>query len=109
MHHNVCYDTRGDELRLNKPSTYNQVFNNTLIGNLGQWGRWPEDNMFADRIANNLLAGRINRHPEMILAANVENVPEDVLNPDTFRDPGALPGRDGGIPIPGIVRASTST
>jgi hypothetical protein len=119
VHHNVVWNTRGDEIRLNKPSQYNLVYNNTLLGGIGNWGRWPTDRMYGDRVQNNLLTGDIKPHPDLLLSHNLANLPAgdekdyglgQVRNPSS---PEALPpdgvtsdqrpGIDIGIVVPGVT------
>jgi hypothetical protein len=101
VHHNVCWNVRGDEIRLNKPSLYNVVVNNTMLGKTGNWGRWKTDWMYGCIYANNLLTGDIENHPQATITHNLERIPSEKLNVDTFRAPGV--GTDRGIPVPGIT------
>lgn len=101
VHHNVCWNTRGDEIRLNKPSLYNIVAHNTMLGYSGNWGRWPTDWMYGCVYANNLLSSEIRPHPQPTLVGNVQNVPKDVLHAGNFQT--TVAGVDRGIVLPGIT------
>ncbi|HYW81400.1 MAG TPA: right-handed parallel beta-helix repeat-containing protein, partial [Thermoguttaceae bacterium] len=100
VHHNVCWDTRGDEIRLNKPSLYNIVAHNTMLGYSGNWGRWPTDWMYGCIYANNLLSADIRPHPQQTLVGNLQNVSEDALDASNFQTTTA--GVDRGVVVPGI-------
>ncbi|PIY37316.1 MAG: hypothetical protein COZ06_33155 [Armatimonadetes bacterium CG_4_10_14_3_um_filter_66_18] len=102
VHHNVVWNTNGEEIRLNKPSQYNLVYNNTVMGNLGNWGRWKSDRMFGDRVQNNLLGGKIAPHPDLFLANNEERIPPEKLNRDSFSAE-TRPGLAAGAVVPGIT------
>ena len=81
-HHNVMWNTRGDELRLNTPSGCNVIVNNTVLGNLGRWGRWKSDRMAGDVLINNLLAGQIKPHADYALSHNLTD--RKALSPENF-------------------------
>jgi hypothetical protein len=101
VHHNVCWNTRGDEIRLNKPSLYNVVAHNTMLGFTGNWGRWKTDWMYGCIYASNLLREDIRPHPQPAVVGNVQNVPAEQLNADNFQT--AMAGRDRGVLVPGIT------
>ena len=101
VHHNVCWAIKGRAIHLNKPSLYNVVAHNTILGRAGNWGRWKTDWMYGCVYASNVLTGRIQSHPQPALTANVQEVPEDVLNKENFRTAGVCVDR--GIVVPGIT------
>lgn len=105
LHHNVCWNTRGDEIRLNKPSLYNLVAHNTMLGYTGNWGRWKTDWMYGCIYANNLLSQDIRPHPQPALVKNVENVPAGDLNAGNFQSSRA--GLDRGVVVPGVTGSYT--
>ena len=56
IHHNVLYNTHG--IRLNTPSEFNLVYNNTLYGKMiYAWGNTFEIDMQGTRVFNNITAG----------------------------------------------------
>jgi len=107
IHHNVCWDTGKGAIRLNKPSLYNVVAHNTVLGSMNTWGRWPEDWMYGCVYASNLLTAAIQRHPQLALAGNVEKVPAESLTPENFAKISA--GADKGVAVPGITGAYLGT
>jgi len=74
IHHNVCWGIDGDAILLNKPSLYNVVAHNTLIGFSGYWGQWKTDWMYGCIYASNLMTEHIQLHPQLTLTANVLEV-----------------------------------
>ena len=101
VHHNVCWAIEGRAIHLNKPSLYNVVAHNTILGRAGNWGRWKTDWMYGCVYASNLLTGEIQSHPQPALAANVQKVPEAALNRESFTATAA--GVDRGIVVPSIT------
>ena len=101
VHHNVCWSINGRAIHLNKPSLYNVVAHNTILGKAGNWGRWKTDWMYGCVYASNLLTGEIQPHPQPALAANVQKVPTAALNTENFATTTA--GVDRGIVAPGIT------
>lgn len=98
---NVVWNIRGCDIRLNKPSQYCYVVNNTMLGNTGNWGRWPTDWMYNSIYANNAVGGTISPHPQAVFANNTFNIPAETLNPETFMTYPAGAGQ--GIAIPGLA------
>jgi hypothetical protein len=66
VHHNVCWNTRGDEIRLNKPSFYNVVAHNTMLGFTGNWGRWKTDWMYGCIYADELNRRMSNKEQQNV-------------------------------------------
>jgi len=99
VHHNVAWAC-DDPVRLNKPSAYNLVANNTLVGPIANWGRWPDDRMFAVRLHNNLVSKAIQKHPDLILSHNAANASFDGPSIRTGKD---RPGIDAALVLPGIA------
>jgi len=95
VHHNVMWNTRGDELRLNTPSGCNVIVNNTILGNLGRWGRWKTDRMAGDMLINNLIAGQIKPHADYVKSHNLTGVKGLTLK--TFTTPPAAAVNAGGF------------
>ena len=106
VHHNVIWGVSGLTLQLNRPSNGITAFNNTIIGRVGHWGRWEEDRMYGDLLANNLITDRINLHPDIELFSNLISIPDAKLNPKNFRD-NTRPGQKQGRVIPGITDGYT--
>ncbi|MBN2450891.1 MAG: right-handed parallel beta-helix repeat-containing protein [Lentisphaeria bacterium] len=100
VHHNVCWNIRGDAIRLNKPSLYNIVAHNTMLDNARNWGRWKSDWMYGCLYANNAVQGTIQRHPQAVFRSNIENVPAADLSPPSFR--AWAGGRSRGVFLPGL-------
>jgi hypothetical protein len=105
-HHNVIWSAKGLTLQLNRPSNCVVAFNNTIIGRVGHWGRWDDDRMYGDLLANNLITDRINLHPDIELFHNLISIPESKLNAKNFRD-NTRPGKQQGCVIPGITDGYT--
>lgn len=101
IHHNLCWNMDHDAVRLNKPSTWCVVFNNTMLGFSDSWGRWKTDWMYGCSIANNLLTKHIKEHPQLKLAANQTKVTKENLNQSNMRTTEI--GLDKGIVIDGIT------
>ncbi|MBM4040835.1 MAG: hypothetical protein FJ290_20225 [Planctomycetes bacterium] len=99
VHHNVVWAC-DDPIRLNKPSAFNLIANNTLLGPIANWGRWPSDRMFGVRLHNNLLTKAIQPHPDLILSHNAVNASFGGPNIRTGKD---RPGIDAGLVLPGIA------
>ena len=102
VHHNVIWGVTGTTLQLNRPSGSITVFNNTIIGRVGHWGRWDEDRMYGDILVNNLITDRIILHPDMKLLHDFITIPNSSLNPKNFRN-STRPGKQQGRIIPGIT------
>lgn len=74
LHHNLIWDCPGLALQLNRPSGYNLVVHNTVLGTVGHWGRWPGqevDGMFGDLAVNNLVSGALALQSEVFAANNL--------------------------------------
>jgi len=99
VHHNVVWAC-DDPLRLNKPSAFNLIANNTLLGQIANWGRWDTDRMFAVRLHNNLLSKGIQKHPDLIASHNAVNA---VFDGPSIRTGKERPGVDAGLVLPGIA------
>ncbi len=106
VHHNVIWGVRGMALQLNKPSNCIMVFNNTIIGTVGCWGRWEEDRMYGDYLANNLITAEVAAHPDMVLSHNIITITELKLNAENFQSV-PRPGMEQGQVIPGITDGYT--
>jgi len=101
-HHNVMWNTRGDELRLNTPSGCNVIVNNTILGNLGRWGRWKTDRMAGDVLINNLLVGQIKPHADYTIIRALPN--QKTLTPENFTKPPPA-AIDAGVVVEGVTPA----
>ncbi len=101
IHHNLCWNIKGDSIRLNKPSTWCVVVNNTMLGFSDNWGRWKSDWMYGSLYANNLASGHIKEHVQVKQVANLTSLDEKVLNIDNMKT--ATAGLDKGIIIDGIT------
>ncbi len=99
VHHNVVWNC-ADPLRLNKPSAYNLIANNTLLGPITNWGRWEGDRMFGVRIHNNLLSKGIQKHSDLVASHNAVNASFDGPSILSGKD---RPGVDAGLVLPGIA------
>lgn len=100
VYRNVVWNINGCDIRLNKPSLHNVVVNNSMLGNTGNWGRWPTDWMYDCAYVNNAVGGTIQPHPQASFVDNTFKVPADVLNPATFTSYTAGAGK--GLPVPGV-------
>jgi len=103
VHHNVVWSTADDALRLNRPSDYNLIFNNTLYGALGsRWGPWENPiTMPGCRIINNVATLGIVVKPEAQNKANVENADLGPVAPDQIPTP-PIPNSPG-VSLAGIT------
>jgi len=101
IHHNLCWNIKGDSIRLNKPSTWCVVVNNTMLGFSDNWGRWKSDWMYGSLYANNLASSHIKEHVQVKRVANLTSLDKKVLNVDNMKT--ATAGLDQGIVIDGIT------
>ncbi|MEK3916749.1 DNRLRE domain-containing protein [Paenibacillus sp. FSL H7-0331] len=64
IHHNVIWNVpNSDPIRLNSPSNYNLVYNNTAgtgTSDMFTWAAVFRDDMFGDRVYNNIVPGGIS-------------------------------------------------
>lgn len=102
VHHNVVWGTKSLTLQLNRPSDHICVYNNTIIGIAGHWGRWETDRMYGNVMLNNLMSSSIGFPPEVALLHNIVGIPHEQLNPQNYSS-GSVPGKDQGCIIPGIT------
>jgi len=107
LHHSVVWDCPGLGLQLNRPSGYNLVTHNTVVGQVGHWGRWPGrevDGMFGDLAVNNLVSRPLELQPGVCAADNLAGLataapptPHPVI-PTAAVDRGAVvPGLNGPV------------
>ena len=106
VHHNVIWGVKEYTLQLNRPSYCISVFNNTIIGNFFQWGRWEEDRMYGVYLANNLITAAVDRYPDIVFSHNLIGIPATELNEKNFQSE-TRPGKDQGQVIPGITDGYT--
>ena len=102
LHHNVMWNCRDNELRLNLPSGYNVVANNTIIGKFTIFGRWEIDRMVGDVVVNNIITGVPDLHYDYVMWDNLQFYAGIPIG--KFRDcRAAQVGEDMGTFIPSIT------
>ena len=102
LHHNVMWKCRDNELRLNLPSSYNVVANNTIIGKFTIWGRWEIDRMVGDVVVNNIITGVPDLHYDYVMWDNLQFYAGIPIG--QFHNCRAAEiGKDQGTVIPGIT------
>ena len=104
VYRNVVWNIRGRDIHLNKPSLHNIVVNNTMMGDVGNWGRWKTDWMYACAYANNAVSGTIESHPQAAFADNRSGIPAAELSPESFQSYTAGAGK--GLLVPGLSGSS---
>jgi hypothetical protein len=103
LHHNVIWNCPGLALQLNRPSGYNVVAHNTVLGKASHWGRWPGtevDGMFGDRVVNNLVRDALELQPEVFAANNLAGLAAAVPPAPRLLIPDAC--IDAAAPLPGL-------
>jgi hypothetical protein len=103
FHHNVVWGVDGDAVRLNKPSQYVYIFHNTLLGRIGNWGRWDVDDMTGVTIANNIVTEGIQPHPDLVTFTNSTDAALVDAQQLDFRLRPNASAIDAGTTIPGIT------
>lgn len=105
--HNVIWNT-GNSIRLNRPSGFCMVLNNTVFEDINnRWGPWngPMD-QWGCRVINNLCKENIQINPEVITSANlIESSPALCFDPVTRIAKTTCPGRHNGMIIPEVTPA----
>ncbi|MDO7172515.1 right-handed parallel beta-helix repeat-containing protein [Mariniflexile sp. AS56] len=74
-----------DAIRLNTPSNFNLVYNNTTFGGpgLGYWGRNFKRDMYGDYVINNIFPGSFRITESAIAGPNLnQDVKPDFINPE---------------------------
>ena len=102
MHHNVMWNCRDNEMRLNLPSSYNVVANNTIIGKFTLCGGSEIDRMVGDVVVNNIITSIPDLHYDYVMWDNLQyyaGIPIGKFH--TCR--AAEIGKDKGTVIPGIT------
>lgn len=109
VHHNVVWNIPGFAIRLNTPSNFNLVYNNTTYGrsNMSVFGLAFPDDMYGTKIFNNLFTDGMKYTDSAVLSGNVTaGDPEDLFvdheNGDFRLRPGSA-AIDAGTRIPGIT------
>ena len=107
VHHNVVWGNYTG-IRLNTPSNFNLIYNNTTYsnGNVGYWGSNFQTDMYGDRIFNNIFTTAFTLPGTHIEGNNITSG-TNPLFVDTasynFRLQAASPAINKGVVIPGIT------
>ena len=107
VHHNVVWGNYTG-IRLNTPSNFNLIYNNTTYnnGNIGYWGSKFQSDMYGDRIFNNIFTTAFTLPGTHIEGNNITSGTDPLFeNPAAgdFRLKAASPAVDAGVVIPGIT------
>ncbi|BCJ94211.1 sugar hydrolase [Anaerocolumna cellulosilytica] len=107
VHHNVVWGNYTG-IRLNTPSNFNLIYNNTTYsnGNVGYWGRDFASDMYGDRIFNNIFTTSFTLPGIQTGGNNItEGTNPIFVNPSAynFRLRPNSPAIDAGVVIPGIT------
>lgn len=113
IHHNVIWNVpNSDPIRLNSPSNYNLVYNNTAAVNtlgMGTYAIVFKGDMYGDRIFNNIVTGGEVQFAEAsgyVTGSNLMlGIDPQFMNPDQFdfRLMANSSGIDAGVVVPGIT------
>jgi len=104
VHHNVVWQNR-DAIRLNRPTRFCMIFNNTVLeGITNRWGPWKgQMTQSGTFVVNNQYGGLLMINPEVIKANNqhINDMKRYFVSENLA--PGMNPlGRDKGLVLPGI-------
>lgn len=107
VHHNVVWGNY-TAIRLNTPSNFNLIYNNTTYsnGNVGYWGSNFQSDMYGDRIFNNIFTTAFTLPDTHTEGNNITSETNPLfVNPTAydFRLKSASPAIDAGAIIPGIT------
>ncbi|MEK3785416.1 carbohydrate binding domain-containing protein [Paenibacillus sp. FSL K6-1230] len=107
VHHNVVWGNYS-AIRLNTPSNFNLIYNNTTYsnGNVGYWGSNFQSDLYGDRIFNNIFTTAFTLPGTHIEGNNITSETNPLfVNPTAydFRLKSASPAIDAGAVIPGIT------
>lgn len=107
VHHNVVWGNYTG-IRLNTPSNFNLIYNNTTYsnGNIGYWGSSFQSDMYGDRIFNNIFTTAFALPGTHIEGNNITSGTNPMfVNPtaDNFRLQSGSPAMNAGAVIPGIT------
>ncbi len=101
VHHNVTWNNAWADIMLNKPSLFNVVINNTMLGKSSRWGRWKADWMYGSAYINNMVGESIKSHPQLVMKNNISGKHVGHLNHKNLHK--FIEGTDKGIAVPGIT------
>ncbi|WP_442950115.1 right-handed parallel beta-helix repeat-containing protein [Paenibacillus sp. HW567] len=107
VHHNVVWGNYTG-IRLNTPSNFNLIYNNTTYsnGNVGYWGSSFQSDMYGDRIFNNIFTTAFTLPGTHIEGNNITSGTGPLfVNPgaSNFRLQSTSPAINAGVVIPGIT------
>ena len=107
VHHNVVWNMSRDPVRINNPSYFNVVCNNTGydVGGTGTFDHSHRGDMFGSRYLNNLYSKGFNLPDHVVLSHNIVDRQLPVKNPDDqdFTLTTNSSAVDNGMVIPGIM------
>lgn len=107
VHHNVVWGNYTG-IRLNTPSNFNLIYNNTTYsnGNVGYWGSNFQSDMYGDRIFNNIFTTPFKLPGTHIEGNNITAETNPLFEDSTaynFRLQSSSPAIDAGVAIAGIT------
>lgn len=107
VHHNVVWGNYTG-IRLNTPSNFNLIYNNTTYsnGNIGYWGSGFSSDMYGDRIFNNIFTTAFTLPGTHIEGNNITSGTNPMfVNPtaNNFKLQAGSPAINAGAVIPGIT------
>jgi len=107
VHHNVVWGNYSG-IRLNTPSNFNLIYNNTTYsnGNVGYWGSNFQTDMYGDRIFNNIFTTAFTLPGTHVEGNNITSGTNPLFADSAtynFRLQAASPAINAGVVIPGIT------
>lgn len=107
VHHNVVWNCQAAGISLNTPSNYNLIYNNTCVGSSNAWGGAFGQDMYGDRIFNNIFLTDTDYKLDAIVGHNLISAAPGYVDPypggTDYHLQAASPAIDAGIVIPGIT------
>lgn len=81
IHHNVIWNCNDCGIRLNIPSNYNLVYNNTVDGGMKSAGGIFSNDMYGDRIVNNIFKTAPSVKPNAVVNNNLVSTDPKYVSP----------------------------
>lgn len=112
VHHNAIWNITGDAIRINNPSYFNLVYNNTCYrtfaaggGKTTSFDHSNRQDTFASRWINNILNVPLALPENTVVAHNLEGGDARLVNPDAcdFRLQPGSPAVGAGMVLPGVA------
>jgi hypothetical protein len=112
VHHNEVWNVSFDPLRVNNPSYFTLVFNNTCFntGPLGTWDHAGRDDLFGCRFVNNIVNDAIELPAHVVQQPNLRSENPGFTDPANhdFTITTMSTAATGAVALPGLQPASVS-